>query len=228
MLKIDILITHKNRIKALKELLYKLYNQQNIEHFNIIILDDNSDQFDRLPVNCLRGQYGSSSKAKEAIIKYSNSDYFILIDSDDLPTSDFCSKIITNFNKDFDVNSFLFFDETDMKIPKKYLLTYNHYNILKFCLLRYPAVIKRSAYEKVGGFDTSLLTCGDVDLYWRLYLNDPTSCRKIMIPILIKRQIDKSISLLYSREQQKTFATLQNKYLKRSMDEGIIPFKRRM
>lgn len=214
MLKIDILITHKDRIEALSELLTTLYSQKGIENFNIIVLDDDSKQTDKLPRNCLKEKCGSSAKAKRTIIKRSFSEYFMIIDSDDLPTHNFCESVLNNFEEGFDVTSFLFLLEKDMKVPSKYLEEYTPKNIVDNCLLRYPAIIKRKTYNEIGGIDFTLKTCADVDLYWRLYLNNPSLCRKVMTPILIKRQLDKSISVSNFTQQQTTFLRLKNKYLK--------------
>lgn len=163
--------------KALKSVL-----SQTVLPDEIIVVDDNSrkpitisKEHKKNNVILLRNEINLGASASRNIgINYSSSNYCTFLDSDDLLSSrkiEVQKKIAEKFNSDFLYGSNIIV--SDKKTFKVGFRSISNQNSYKELINDFPIpntstlFISKSFLQKIGGFDESLATCEDHDLWFK-------------------------------------------------------------
>ncbi len=148
----------------------------------IIVVDDNSlkpiriaKEYKKINIILLRNEINLGTSASRNIgINYSSSNYCAFLDSDDLLSSrkiEFQKRIAEKFNSDFIYGSnIIVSDKKTFKAEFRSITNKNSYQEL---IDDFPfpntstLFISKSFLKKIGGFDETLDTCEDHDLWFK-------------------------------------------------------------
>ena len=177
---------------------------QTYEDYEIIVVDDGSVDFTQDVVSryCERVKYikqenMGAGAARNRAVQGSKGEYIAFLDADDAWGPEKLEKQVA-FLDDFPGYVMVYSDmshfEDDIKINDSYLHERDYkwvasgrifMNLLRECFIFTPTVmVRKCCFNSVGGFDVSLKTCQDVDLWIRIssknnigYIDEPLALR---------------------------------------------------
>jgi len=190
---VSIIIPCYNRAHFLEDAIESVL-RQTYQHFEIIIVDDGStdntsEVANSYPgVRCIRQENRGVSAARNVGLRESKGNYLIFLDPDDrllpeaLEIGVECLHAHPECAFVFGLCNIIAADGSLIRIQEP-LVENDHY----LALLRHnditchSVMYRRDIFEIVGGFNTSLKSCEDYDLYFRIMRNFKVHCHNKVI-----------------------------------------------
>lgn len=167
--KISVIICSYNNAKYLEICLNSIFNQtESQRNYDVILIDDKSNdnslkiaqKFKKnknfFILNNIKniGLVKSCNKA----IKFSNSEFFVRVDSDDYVSKDFIKLFLNKIKKKYD---FIYSNYKIVRKKNQKKININNFKKLISC----SVAIKKSIFEKIGGYKEFMWE--EYDLYYR-------------------------------------------------------------
>ena len=174
-IKVSVIIPCYNAVKYVEETLQSV-SGQTFKNIEIIAVDDGStdDTFSVINkykdidnrLTTIKIQNGGSSKARMEGAKLAKGEYLLFLDSDDLIDPTYIEKCIFIARQGYDIvyTKARFFGR---KPGELYLPEFNLLDFLCSNCIYVSALIRKSLFDLVGGFDTSILQMED----WECFIN---------------------------------------------------------
>jgi glycosyltransferase involved in cell wall biosynthesis len=168
---------------------------QTYQNVEVLVIDDGSTDgssaiAQKFPVRYIRQVNRGLTPTRNRGIRESRGTYIVFLDADDRLRPDAIETGLHAFAENpecaMSVGDFLFVSEDGSHLAdsNKACLTESHYEALlrsNFIEMISSVLFRKSALEKVGGFDTSLRVAEDYDLYLRISRDNPICCHPAVI-----------------------------------------------
>lgn len=166
-----------NNHKTISETIESV-QQQTYPNFEHIIVDDGSqvpitetiqvDQYHKLTL--IRQENKGVASARNTAVQYAQGKLLVFLDADDLIDKNYLAKVVTIFEQQSEISMVACYIQEfgrsnhKIKINPFKLQNFYYHNSL------FPSIIciKRTDFEKVGGYNPKLKVCEDWDLYLKI------------------------------------------------------------
>ena len=180
--KCSVIIPAFNAENTIDTTLQSLLAQENAGDFEIIVVDDGSTDrtaeiVGKYAVKLIRKENGGPASARNLGVKKSSAEIVLFTDSDCIPANDWIQKMIEPFRDEnvsgvkgvyISRNKSLIARIIQLEFEERYLMLKKQKDI--DFVDSYSAAFKKTAFQSVGGFDTSFPKADneDVDLSYKL------------------------------------------------------------
>ncbi len=231
---LSVIMTIYNSERFLREAIESVLCQT-LRSFEFIIFDDGStdtsaaivESYSDSRIRIFRSPHIGRAAALNKAIAHAKNDLLAFMDSDDISVKNRFEEQIKFLSENAAigvVGCWLdLIDENGKYIgtrifPKNHQQIENEITPLTSIIL--PAsIIKKTLIDKVNGFDQSLITSIDYDLFLRLL--PITSFHNIQLPLLKYRKHSRSITSFKIQSQDKTNLIKARKYLESKINNGL-------
>jgi glycosyltransferase involved in cell wall biosynthesis len=232
--KVSICIPTYNRKDYLRETIDSVF-AQTYKDYEVVVVDDGStdgtaDMLKNLdlPIRYYRQENSGDAVARNKLIKLADGKYITFIDSDDLLIHDAVERMINVMEAEggetIVYGPYIRIDENGQVYGRYknrqysgYITKYLFQNIFVYSC---GSMFSKKVLETAGGFDKSLPTCSDYDLWLRLSLK----YRFIALaePTFKRRRHTKNLSAISSENRMIELKVLERFYYERGGD-SVVP-----
>lgn len=203
---IDIIIPTYNRADCITKAIASCG-----KHPVIVVDDGSTDDTEKIVSKCKRVTYvklehtGLPGFVKDAGVQAGKSEYFCILDSDDMLMPNAVEKMERYLEKK-PALAYTQHIKTGGKPGFNTRIQFSDRAMQKYCPIFHMCCIRRDVYEQVGGYDKKLVAAVDTDLYVKIYNEFPKEILFVQEPLYYyNTSREDRVSVQRKKEQDKAF-----------------------